>query len=185
MLILGGSGGARNINEAVVANIDELHNELELQIIWQCGNDYFENLQQRINTDNYNHLHLIDFLDHMPEAYKTADVVVSRAGALTCSELAITGNAGILVPSPNVAGDHQMKNAQSLVNNNAALLLNDEKARKGLYPLVKELMDNERKREKMQKAALARAKPNAAKEIAGTIIHSLNQPDKNEKVKNR
>src|SRR5699024_928493 len=172
LLVLGGSGGARSINEAMTANIDRLHDNLGLQIIWQCGSNYYDDLQQRINTKEYHHLHLIDFVDHMPEAYQAADIVVCRAGALTCSELAITGNAAILVPSPNVAGDHQTKNAQSLVNNDAALLLKDDEAKKELTNLIKKLMSDEKKRKSMQKAALKLAKPNAAKKIAETIYHS-------------
>lgn len=175
LLVLGGSGGARSINEAVAANLDELHNKMELQIIWQCGRNYINDIQQDIDVNTYNHLRLTEFLNHMAEAYEAADIVVSRAGALTCSELAVTGNAGILVPSPNVAGNHQAKNARSLVNNDAALLLEDDKARAILPGLVKELMADDQKRLAMQQAASKLAKPEAAQDIVDQILQSLSK----------
>ncbi len=180
LLVLGGSGGARRINEAVAANMNKLHDELELQIVWQCGSRYYPDLHQRFDYETYSRLRLIDFLDHMAEAYAAADVVVCRAGALTCAELSLTGNASILVPSPNVAGDHQMKNAQSLVNAGAALLLKDENAREGLPGLVNMLMNDVEKRKTMQQAALRTAKPNAADEIVKKILHSINNSNKTE-----
>jgi UDP-N-acetylglucosamine--N-acetylmuramyl-(pentapeptide) pyrophosphoryl-undecaprenol N-acetylglucosamine transferase len=177
LLILGGSGGARRINEAVAANMNKLHDELDLQIIWQCGGRYYSNLHPRFDHEMYSRLRLIDFLDHMAEAYAAADVVVSRSGALTCAELSLTGSASILVPSPNVAGNHQMKNAQSLVNGGAALLLKNEEAKEGLPRIVEILMNDEKKRKAMQQAALQMAKPDAANEIAEAILHSI--PDSN------
>jgi UDP-N-acetylglucosamine--N-acetylmuramyl-(pentapeptide) pyrophosphoryl-undecaprenol N-acetylglucosamine transferase len=174
LLILGGSGGAKKINEAVAANLDKLHNEMGLQIIWQCGEHYYSALQKQFDCEIYSQLHLIDFLDHMSEAYAAADVVVIRSGALTCAELSLTGNASILVPSPNVAGDHQTRNAQSLVNGGAALLLENDAAKEKLAELVNELIANEEKRKAMQKAALQLAKPNAANEIAKAIFQTIN-----------
>jgi UDP-N-acetylglucosamine--N-acetylmuramyl-(pentapeptide) pyrophosphoryl-undecaprenol N-acetylglucosamine transferase len=174
LLVLGGSGGARRLNEAVAANMNKLHDELELQIIWQCGGRYYPDLHQRFDHERYSRLRLINFLDHMAEAYAAADVVVCRAGALTCAELSLTGNASILVPSPNVAGDHQMKNAQSLVRAGAALLLEDGNVRDSLHKLVEKLMSNVEKRKTMQQSALRTAKPNAANDIAGMILRTIN-----------
>jgi UDP-N-acetylglucosamine--N-acetylmuramyl-(pentapeptide) pyrophosphoryl-undecaprenol N-acetylglucosamine transferase len=173
LLVLGGSGGAKAINEAMTKNIEELHNELKLQIIWQCGKRYYDELKTTLNTDDFKNLQLFDFLHHMPEAYAVADVVVSRAGALSCSELALTGNASILVPSPNVAGDHQTQNAKSMVKNEAAELMKDADAKELLPKLVKELMDDQQRIKKMQKAALKMARPNAANQIAQEILEQI------------
>lgn len=175
LLVLGGSGGAKSINEAMAQNIDTLHNELNLQIIWQCGPRYFKELQNQINISNYGHLILKDFLHTMPEAYAVADIVVSRAGALSCSELALTGNASILVPSPNVAGNHQTKNAQSMKDGGAAEILNDDEAKETLATLVDQLMSDQKRRKEMQQAALRIARPDAAKEIAKEILSTINQ----------
>lgn len=174
LLVLGGSGGAKSINEAIAKNIETLHEELDLQIIWQCGARYFDELKGQINTSDYDHLILTDFLHHMPEAYAVADVVVSRAGALSCSELALTGNASILVPSPNVAGDHQTKNAQSMKDGGAAEILNDNKARETLADLVKQLISDQERLKKMQQAALRIARPDAAQDIAKEILSTIN-----------
>ncbi len=173
LLILGGSGGARSINEAMVANIKQLHDELELQIIWQCGQRYYDKLQTEIDTERFDNLRLVDFLHHMPQAYAVADVVVSRAGALSCSELALTGNASILIPSPNVAGDHQTKNAQSMTEGGAARLLKDGDASDLLPKLVQDLINNQQEIKNMQQAALEMARPNAAKEIAEEILETV------------
>jgi len=180
LLVLGGSGGARAINEAVAANLDHLHHKLELQIIWQCGPSYYDELHERINMDAYNRLRLVDFLHHMPKAYAAADLVVSRSGALTCSELALTGKASILVPSPNVAGDHQTKNAQSMVDSGAARLLKNNDAEALLGKLVEELLNDQQKLKAMQQAALKLAKPNAAEEIANKILATIDTKNRNE-----
>ena len=111
----------------------------------------------------------------MPEAYGAADLVVSRAGALSCSELALTGNASILVPSPNVAGDHQTKNAQSMAEGGAARLLKDENASDLLPKLVQELINNQQEINNMQQAALQMARPDAAKEIAEEILTTIQE----------
>lgn len=170
LLILGGSGGAKTINDALAANIEKLHDEFDLQIIWQCGARYFDELHMKLHTEDYNNLRLVDFLHNMPEAYAVADLVISRAGALSCSELALTGKPSILVPSPNVAGDHQTKNARSMVEEGAAELLEDEHAVENLAELVKKLIFDRQKLNEMQKAALKLARPDAAKQIARELI---------------
>lgn len=178
LLVLGGSGGAKTINEAMAANIDKLHNGLGLQIIWQCGARYFDELHMELHTDDYEHLRLVDFLHNMPHAYAVADLVVSRAGALSCSELALTGKPSVLIPSPNVAGDHQTKNARSMVEEGAAELLEDRDATDLLPGLVDSLISNQQKLQQMQKAALKMARPDAANEIAEEIL-SVAQKQKN------
>ena len=175
LLVLGGSGGAKSINEAMAANIDRLHNDMKLQIIWQCGSRYYDELHIELHTDDYEDLRLVDFLHNMPEAYAAADLVVSRAGALSCSELALTGKPSILVPSPNVAGDHQSKNARSMADEGAAEILDDSEAKETLAELVGKLISDENKLKEMQQAALKLAKPDAATEIAREILQIANE----------
>ncbi|MBN2730834.1 MAG: undecaprenyldiphospho-muramoylpentapeptide beta-N-acetylglucosaminyltransferase [Balneolaceae bacterium] len=177
LLVLGGSGGAKTINEAMAENLEALHNDFSLQIIWQCGERYYDKLHTELNTDDFNHLRLIDFLHHMPEAYAVADVVISRAGALSCSELALTGNASILVPSPNVAGDHQTKNARSMKDGGAAEILKDEEVKNVLPTLVQNLIHDQERLKAMQQAALKIARPNAAKDIAQEILSTIKSTD--------
>lgn len=170
LLVLGGSGGAKRINEAMAKHIEKLHNEFNLQIIWQCGHRYFDELKTRIHDRGFNHLVLTDFLHNMPEAYAVADLVISRAGALSCSELALTGNASILVPSPNVAGDHQTKNARSMFDVGAAELLRDRDILEQLDKVIKKIIFNNEKLDQMEAAAKKLATPDAASEIANEII---------------
>lgn len=170
LLILGGSGGAKTINEAMSASIEFLHDELGLQVIWQCGSRYYDELQTQLHDDNFEHLLLVDFIHDMPKAYAAADLVISRAGALSCSELALTGKPSILIPSPNVAGDHQTKNAQSMVQEGAAELVQDVDAKDTLSGLVEKLIFDQQKLKEMQQAALKLAKPGAADKIAHRIL---------------
>lgn len=173
LLVLGGSGGARSINEAMASNIRKLHDELGLQIIWQCGKKYFDEYRNRVNAPALAGLRLMDFIKNMDQAYAVADVVVSRAGALSCSELALTGKPSILVPSPNVAGDHQTRNARSMAEEGAAELLTDDDLDRTLTGLVGSLIKDHERLRSMQKAALKLARPDAAKNIAEEIIKQL------------
>ncbi|MCW9707508.1 undecaprenyldiphospho-muramoylpentapeptide beta-N-acetylglucosaminyltransferase [Fodinibius salsisoli] len=170
LLILGGSGGAKSINEAMKRHITSLHDDQQLQIIWQCGQRYYDRLREDIDPAKYDNLILTDFLHNMPEAYAAADLVISRAGALSCSELALTGKPSILVPSPNVAGDHQTKNAQSMVHEGAAELAKDDELDETLAELVDTLINDQQRLQKMQQAALTLARPEAAQTIAKEII---------------
>lgn len=173
LLVLGGSGGAKSINEAMKHHLDRLHNDIRLQIIWQCGKRYYDRLREDIQPKKFAHLKLTDFLHNMPEAYAAADLVISRAGALSCSELALTGNASILVPSANVAGDHQHKNAASMVEEGAAEMLTDDKLEAMLPELVQQLITDQQRLNKMQQAALKLARPEAAQTIANEIIELI------------
>lgn len=170
LLVLGGSGGARSINEAMASDIGKLHDDLGLQIIWQCGRSYFDKYRNEVNAESLNNLRLKDFLKNMDQAYAVSDLVVSRAGALSCSELALTGKPSILVPSPNVAGDHQTKNARSMVEGGAAELINDNKLEKTLASLVEQLINDQERLKAMQESALKLARPGAAHEIATEIL---------------
>lgn len=170
LLVLGGSGGAKAINEAMAANIKTLHNELGLQIIWQCGKKYFDQFRNEVQAKQLQNLRLKDFIKNIDEAYVVADLAVSRAGALSCSELALTGKPSILVPSPHVAGDHQTKNARSMVDEGAAELLKDSEIKETLVELVGELIFDRERLQKMQQAALSLARPDAARDIAKEIL---------------
>jgi UDP-N-acetylglucosamine--N-acetylmuramyl-(pentapeptide) pyrophosphoryl-undecaprenol N-acetylglucosamine transferase len=179
LLILGGSGGAKSINDAMQKHINTLHNNLGLQIIWQCGKRYYDQLRKEVIPQNFEHLRLKDFIHDMPAAYAAADVVISRAGALSCSELALTGKPSILVPSPNVAGDHQTKNAQSMANNGAAKLVADDKLKKVMPNVVKDIIGDEQQLKKMSKTAKNLARPNAAEEIATETLKLITKERQN------
>lgn len=170
LLIMGGSGGAKSINDAIKVNLDELHNHAELQIIWQCGSRYFDALSTEIDVEEYSNLRLTAFIENMPEAYAAADLVISRAGASSCSEFMLTGKPSVLIPSPNVAGDHQTENAKAMTSAGASEFLKDEDAVNALPKLVERLINNEEKLRTMNAAALKLAKPDAAKVIAQEIL---------------
>lgn len=136
ILIIGGSLGARTINQSVLGCL-QIIRESQAQIIWQTGGYYFDNIQKDLaQKGKPENLFVTDFITHMDEAYAAADLVISRAGASSISELCLLGKASILVPSPNVAEDHQTKNALALVRKDAALMVKDEEAEKQLIPLA-------------------------------------------------
>ncbi len=170
LLIMGGSGGARSINEAIQENLDHLHNKAGLQIIWQCGSRYYEDLKTSVNEEEYKNLRLTAFIDSMPEAYAAADLIISRSGASSCSEFMITGKPSVLIPSPNVAGDHQTMNAMAMADAGASELLLDKDAKSALPELVKRLITDQEKLKQMNIAALKLARPDAAKQIAQEIL---------------
>ncbi|MEX2464157.1 MAG: undecaprenyldiphospho-muramoylpentapeptide beta-N-acetylglucosaminyltransferase [Balneolaceae bacterium] len=169
LLVLGGSGGAKAINDIMTNNIDQLHNEHNLQIIWQCGRNYYDDLLKKIHPDQYAHLRLIPYIDDMPAAYSVADLVVSRAGAGTCSELMNIGQPALLIPSPNVAGDHQVKNARSMAKSSAATVLNESELDESFLQTVVGFIHDRDKLNQMRQAMLKIAKPDAAKTISKEI----------------
>ncbi len=179
LLILGGSGGAKSINEAMQSHIDTLHNVQGLQIIWQCGKRYYDQLRRDVNTENFEHLRLKDFINDMAAAYSAADLVISRAGALSCSELALMGKPSILVPSPNVAGDHQTKNAHSMVDVGAAKLVADDELEINLADVIGKIIHDKQQLKKMSQSAKSLARPNAADEIATKIIELIQKENRN------
>ncbi|MEX2601112.1 MAG: undecaprenyldiphospho-muramoylpentapeptide beta-N-acetylglucosaminyltransferase [Balneolaceae bacterium] len=174
LLILGGSGGAVSLNQAMEENIDRLHDQAGIQIIWQCGPRYFDEITSRIDTDSYPALRLMPYIDQMAAAYAAADLVVSRAGASSCSELMLTGKPAILVPSPHVAGDHQTRNAKAMQEQGAALLLEDRKVSEDLPGIVESILADPERVEEMSRASLRLAKPDAANEIAKKILDLRN-----------
>ncbi len=170
LLVLGGSGGALTINRAMTRHIKQLHDKLGVQVIWQCGKHYYENIIEEINPVDYPNLRLQPFIDDMSSAYAIADLAVSRAGAISCAELMLTGTPSILIPSPNVAGDHQTQNANEMVTKGAAQMLRDEDTEDKLANRVTELFGYADRLKKMKQNALKLSKPKAAKDIAEDMM---------------
>jgi UDP-N-acetylglucosamine--N-acetylmuramyl-(pentapeptide) pyrophosphoryl-undecaprenol N-acetylglucosamine transferase len=175
VLLFGGSLGARTINEAVVKHEALLSERDDIQVLWQIGKLYAAEFMMK-GVAKMPHVHPMTFITRMDLAYAAADVVACRAGALTISELTLAGKASILVPSPNVAEDHQRKNAQTLVDRNAALMIEDAVAGAELIPGVLALLDNSVMREKLEKEISRMARPNAGELIAGEIYSLLENP---------
>jgi len=147
-LILGGSGGSRTINESIARGYETFERE-GIQVIWQTGKYYFESIKKKYVDSLKSPVHLYDFIDRMDLAFAAADIIVSRAGAGTISELTVVGKPVILIPSPNVAEDHQTKNAMALVNKNAAVMLEDNKSVEKLADTILELINDAERRSVM------------------------------------
>ncbi len=167
LFVFGGSLGARTFNQSMEAGVQRLLDK-GYQVIWQTGRNNYEAIAQRVATQQG--LVLLPFVEKMQYAYACADVVVARAGALSISELCLAQKATILVPSPNVAEDHQTKNAMALVNEQAAVLVTDREAADKLVDSALELLQDEPKRQLLVKNIARFGKPNAAKEIAQQIF---------------
>jgi UDP-N-acetylglucosamine--N-acetylmuramyl-(pentapeptide) pyrophosphoryl-undecaprenol N-acetylglucosamine transferase len=175
VLVLGGSLGAKTINESLFRNIGLIESS-EIRVIWQTGSLYFRDIQQKIQEMPLKNLVYMDFINRMDLAYAVADVIVSRAGAGTISELCLVGKPVILVPSPNVAEDHQTKNAMALVNKNAAILVRDSEAYTQLIPTAFDLVKDSRKREMLEKNCRRMAHSKAAVRIVDELYAILPDP---------
>ena len=180
ILIVGGSLGARTINDSILGNLPLVKQQQKVQFIWQTGKYYSEEihneLQRRGCPEN---LIVTDFISDMSQAYAAADLVISRAGAGSISEFCLLGKPVILVPSPNVAEDHQTKNALALVQQNAALYVTDAEARRILLPQAINTVTDPAKLESLGRNILQLAKPNAASDIADEVIKlAMNQMQK-------
>ena len=180
LLIMGGSGGASSLNQAMLRHLEYLHNELHLQIIWQCGKRYLGEMTMKVDQSKFPDLHLVSFIDSMPDVYALADLVVCRSGAGTISELLALGKPSILVPSPNVAGNHQYHNAASVVNNGGAMMIEDDKLEEQLAKCVATVISDTKKLMDMGQRALSMGHPDAANQIALEILE-LTNPDFNTK----
>lgn len=176
VLIVGGSLGARTLNESVLAHLEDIK-ESGIQFVWQTGKYYSAEINERMKGHELFNLVITDFVSDMATAYKAADLVVSRAGAGSISEFCLLGKAVILVPSPNVAEDHQTKNALALVNKQAALYVKDSEAAKLLLPLAIDTAKDDTKLQSLSTNILKMALPDSAEIIAKEVIklaHSLN-----------
>lgn len=169
LLIFGGSLGARTINEAVLANADAIAQSVDINIIWQVGKVYYDDLKN-CSLSSCSHVKILPFIDDMDIAYSAAHIVICRAGALTISELAVLGKAAILIPSPNVAEDHQTFNAKSLVDRNAAIMVKDADAKSLLFQEAVALLNDEAKMNALGNNIQYFARPDAAIKIAEEIL---------------
>ncbi|MBK7231895.1 MAG: undecaprenyldiphospho-muramoylpentapeptide beta-N-acetylglucosaminyltransferase [Saprospiraceae bacterium] len=172
--VFGGSLGAATMNKVILEALPQIYAREDIQILWQVGRKYEEEILKH-KIASIKRVKICSFIDRMDYAYAIADIAIARAGALTIAELAITGTVSILVPSPNVTDDHQTKNAMSLVQRNAAILVKDENAIKDLWKTTISLSHDEVKRAEIKKNLLALAKPDAAKDIAQHIISLIPQ----------
>lgn len=168
LLVIGGSLGARTINEAMKNGLAELLAS-GIQVVWQTGKAYYESVTHDVPATTECSV-ITPFLSNMPDAYALADLVVSRAGASSISELCLLGKPAILVPSPNVAEDHQTHNAMALVDKNAAVLVRDAEAAKTLVPTVLALLMDETRLQSLHTHILALAETDSARRIAEEVI---------------
>ena len=174
LLVVGGSLGARTLNLATAAALPRLH-EAGIQLLWQTGKLYFPEAQQQAASYASGGLQALEFIRRMYLAYAAADVVVSRAGALSVSELCLTGKAAILVPSPNVAEDHQTKNALALVSKGAAVLITDEHAASRLYDEALRLLAAPERQQQLAQRVQELARPNATTAIVDELLKLVNK----------
>ena len=166
VLILGGSLGARRINQLIANEIDFLRNN-NLQIIWQCGNLYIADYKHFSEVEN---VQVVSFIDRMDLIYAAADFVISRAGASSVSELCLVGKPTIFIPSPNVAEDHQTKNANAIVEKNGALLLKESELDEKFESVFNKLIHDENLQNSLRQNMKKLAMPNATKDIVEEII---------------
>jgi UDP-N-acetylglucosamine--N-acetylmuramyl-(pentapeptide) pyrophosphoryl-undecaprenol N-acetylglucosamine transferase len=168
ILVTGGSLGAGTLNKCMLAGLNELI-AADVQLIWQTGKYYYKNVKEQLGENIHSNIRVLEFLNRMDLAYAAADVIISRAGAGTIAELCMVKKAVILVPSPNVAEDHQTKNALALVEQNAAVLVKDAEAENTLIKTVLDLLKDENQQQKLStqigKLAMPDADLNIAKEV--------------------
>ncbi|RVU91439.1 undecaprenyldiphospho-muramoylpentapeptide beta-N-acetylglucosaminyltransferase [Flavobacterium columnare] len=166
LIILGGSLGARRINQLIAKEIDWLL-EKDIQIIWQCGKLYFEEYK---HFGDKKGVKILSYIDRMDLVYAAADFVISRSGASSVSELCLIGKPVIFIPSPNVAEDHQTKNAQAIVEKQGAIVLKESELENQFKAVFQSLFNDNEKQEKLSKNIKALALPNATKQIVDEII---------------
>lgn len=169
VLIVGGSLGARTLNESVMGNLDMIR-QTPAQIIWQTGSYYYAEMLKRLENDKPDNLYPMEFVSRMDYAYTVADIVISRAGAGTISELCLLAKPCILVPSPNVAEDHQTKNAMALVENNAAIMIKDLDSKEQLFKRAFDLLNEKELLASLSENMKKLARPDAARDIANVVM---------------
>ena len=168
LLIIGGSLGAGTINQSIIAHLEELA-ESGIQVIWQTGKNYFANCKAALRRD-MNNIICTAFISQMPMAYAMADLVISRAGASSISELCLLGKPSILVPSPNVAEDHQTHNAMAVVRKDAAILVKDINAKEQMVETALALIKDDEQLKVLHKNILTLALPDSARHIAEEVM---------------
>ena len=171
MLSIGGSQGSRTLNNAWKAELQKIQ-EADVQLIWQTGKLDFEKIKNEISTD-LKGIYITEFIYDMKTAFAAADVIVSRAGAMAISELSLVGKPIILVPFPFAAEDHQTKNAEALVNKNAALMVKDTEVPEKLVNSALQLIQNENQKNELAENLKKLGKPNATKEIVDILLSHI------------
>lgn len=169
LLIIGGSLGARTINQSIIAHLNQLIDS-NVQVIWQTGKNYLADCKKALETLPHNNIICTDFVSQMPLAYALADLVISRAGASSISELCLLGKPSILVPSPNVAEDHQTHNAMALVKKDAGVLVKDIDAKDQMVATALSLIHDTARLEALRANILTLALPDSAKRIAEEVM---------------
>lgn len=169
ILLVGGSLGAKTINESMRRHLDQIK-ESDVQFIWQTGKYYHEEMTKAVaEYGRIDHLKVLDFISDMGAAYRAADLVISRAGASSISEFCLIGKPVILVPSPNVAEDHQTKNAMALVSNDAAIYVKDDEAPDTLFDTAIATVNDVKKLESLSENILKLALRDSANVIADHV----------------
>ena len=166
LLVLGGSLGARRINQLIEQQLP-LFEQLGVQVLWQCGKLYYEEYKKY----NSEQIRILAFIDRMELAYAAADVIISRAGASSVSELCVVGKPVIFIPSPNVAEDHQTKNARAIADKQAAILLRESELNEQFANTFGKLIADETQQEALSAHIKALAQPNATKDIVNLILN--------------
>jgi UDP-N-acetylglucosamine--N-acetylmuramyl-(pentapeptide) pyrophosphoryl-undecaprenol N-acetylglucosamine transferase len=179
LLILGGSLGARRVNQLIAKELDFLL-ATGVQVFWQCGKLYYEDYKKYNSknaqpaTRNSQLVTVVSFIDRMDLVYAAADFIISRAGASSVSELCLVGKPVIFIPSPNVAEDHQTKNARAIVDKNGAILIKESELDSDFEPIFSNLISDENLQKELSENIKKLAKPNATKDIVEQIVKLIN-----------
>ena len=173
-LVVGGSLGARTLNQSIMGGLGKLDRD-DLQVLWQCGKSYFNEAEKAVNIRAVENIRVLPFISRMEVAYGVADVIISRAGAITISELCLIGKPVILVPSPNVAEDHQTRNAEALVSRKAALMVPDIQAQEQLVDRMLELMGDDEQKKELSTNIKQLGIPDASQQIAAEVLKIMDQ----------
>ena len=170
ILVLGGSLGARTINQTLMDALETIKANPDIQFIWQTGKIYIDEVRQAVAKSSFTNLFVTDFIKEMDKAYAAADLVISRAGAGSISEFCLLEKPVILVPSPNVAEDHQTKNALALANKDAAIYVKDAEAHDQLMPIALQTVKDDAKLASLRENIVKLALPDSAKIIANEVL---------------
>ncbi|UII23242.1 undecaprenyldiphospho-muramoylpentapeptide beta-N-acetylglucosaminyltransferase [Fulvivirga ligni] len=173
ILVLGGSLGARTINNSVIGQLQKVV-DADVQLVWQTGKIYHSEMTAKASNFDLSNIRVMEFIKEMDLAYAAADLVVSRAGALSISELCLVGKPVILVPSANVAEDHQTKNAMALVVKDAAVMVKDSEAENNMIPEALNLLADNDKQKSLGANIKKMGKPNAAEDIVNELMSIVN-----------
>lgn len=173
VLVIGGSLGAKTINDSLLCKLSLLGDQNQLQFIWQTGSRYFDEVSRQVAAAKVTNVHLFPFIDRMELAYKSADLVISRAGASSISELSLLGKTALLIPSPNVAEDHQTKNAMAMVERDAAIMVKDSEARERVVPTMLQLLQDEIRLQSLGRKIQEMGQNESAHRIVEAIYHLI------------